>query len=160
MGAATERILADLEGISWLASVGQPIDRGDCLFVSSWDEAVTACQSRRKKGVALEVANRLREAIRAASKVRLQQWNKIVQAIRPKVVNLAKKKAQPYLKKHKLPKIVLDQLHWDILHWCMEQEYADLIPSGFYSQLGEIYLLQHFPCGWDGEYPEGKLLVY
>ncbi|WP_238360606.1 hypothetical protein [Iningainema tapete] len=30
----------------------------------------------------------------------------------------------------------------------------------FFIKLMEWYRLGHFPCGWEGEYPEGKLIIY
>ncbi len=30
----------------------------------------------------------------------------------------------------------------------------------FFTNLIEWYRLGHWPCGWEGEYPKGKLIVY
>jgi hypothetical protein len=32
--------------------------------------------------------------------------------------------------------------------------------STFFIDLMKWYPLGHFPCGWDGQYPVGKLIVY
>ena len=32
--------------------------------------------------------------------------------------------------------------------------------TGFYIHLMEWYRKGHWPCGWEGEYPDGKLIVY
>lgn len=34
------------------------------------------------------------------------------------------------------------------------------IKDGFYLKLMEWYRKGHWPCGWDGEYPEGKLIIH
>ena len=48
----------------------------------------------------------------------------------------------------------------DILGACVELEYSDLRPLGFYPHLSAVCLQGHFPCGWDGLYPSGHLLIY
>lgn len=32
--------------------------------------------------------------------------------------------------------------------------------SSFVEELFEIYQLGAFPCGWDGDYPEGKIVAF
>ena len=54
----------------------------------------------------------------------------------------------------------LSAVQWDILHVCMEAEYADVYPPGFYASQAYWYVKGHFPCGWQGEFPNGKLIVY
>lgn len=60
-----------------------------------------------------------------------------------------------------LPKIFLDMVDWDILHLCMEAEYAEVYPPGFYASQAYWYMQGHFPCGWQGPFPKGgKLVIY
>ena len=33
-------------------------------------------------------------------------------------------------------------------------------PNGFFLSLMEWYKRGHWPCGWEGTYPDGKLIVY
>ena len=51
-------------------------------------------------------------------------------------------------------------MQWDILGACIEMEYADLCPPGFYTNLASWYVKEHFPCGWQGVFPQGMLIVY
>jgi hypothetical protein len=52
-------------------------------------------------------------------------------------------------------------VRWDIIHLCMEAEYADLYPPGFFAAKGYWYVAGHFPCGWHRNFPkEGKLIIY
>jgi hypothetical protein len=61
---------------------------------------------------------------------------------------------------HNLPQAFEDTVQWDILHLCMEAEYADVYPPGFYASQAYWYANGHFPCGWHGQFPEGTLIVY
>jgi len=52
-------------------------------------------------------------------------------------------------------------VQWEILGVCMEAEYADVYPPGFYASQAYWYVKGHFPCGWEGgEFPKGKLIIY
>jgi hypothetical protein len=42
----------------------------------------------------------------------------------------------------------------------MEAEYADVCPPGFFTSIAHWYLNGHFPCGWWGAFPQGKLVIY
>jgi hypothetical protein len=53
-----------------------------------------------------------------------------------------------------------NMVQWDILHVCMEAEYADVYPPGFYASQAYWYVKGHYPCGWQGEFPKGKLIIY
>jgi len=61
---------------------------------------------------------------------------------------------------NKLPKSFEDTVQWDILHLAIESEYSDIFPPGFYASQAYWYLKGHFPCGWEGNFPKGKLVVY
>ncbi len=37
---------------------------------------------------------------------------------------------------------------------------ADVYPPGFYASQAYWYASGHFPCGWRGKVPQGKLIVY
>ncbi|PFI73957.1 hypothetical protein COK13_29330 [Bacillus cereus] len=32
--------------------------------------------------------------------------------------------------------------------------------DNFYERIFEVYKLGVWPCGWEGEYPEGRIIVY
>ena len=43
---------------------------------------------------------------------------------------------------------------------CMECEYSDVVPLGYFYMLAELVIAGRFPCGYNGEYPHGQLFVY
>ena len=50
---------------------------------------------------------------------------------------------------------------WDLMHMTLEHELVSLgKPHGLCSLLLQAYQAGHFPCGWEGDFPEGKLIVY
>jgi len=64
------------------------------------------------------------------------------------------------VRENDLPKAFEDTVQWDIIHLCMEAEYADVYPPGFYASQGYWYAKGHFPCGWQGEFPLGTRIIY
>ena len=42
----------------------------------------------------------------------------------------------------------------------MANFYSDFYKADFFIALLEIYLSGHLPCGWNGSYPEGKIMIY
>jgi hypothetical protein len=75
-------------------------------------------------------------------------------------VPLVQRKTSGIIQQHHLSKAFEDAVQWDILHACIEAEYADVYPPGFFASQAYWYVKSHFPCGWEGEFPEGKLIVY
>src|SRR5258708_2980670 len=73
---------------------------------------------------------------------------------------LVDRKTATVVREHALPDIFKIQVHWDIMGFCMEAEYADVCPPGFFTSIGHWYVNGHFPCGWLGAFPQGKLVIY
>jgi len=48
----------------------------------------------------------------------------------------------------------------DMSRYAFEIHTQDIQPLGFYSDLFRWYTLGHFPCGWEGDFPSGKHIVY
>ena len=48
-------------------------------------------------------------------------------------------------------------LAFDLAHICLEAEYADCVPPGFFTEKLNWYAKGHLPCGYA---PDGKLLVF
>ena len=51
-------------------------------------------------------------------------------------------------------------VRWWIIFACMESEYLDASPAGFYLPMMKWYIKGHFPCGWQGPYPRGRAVVF
>jgi hypothetical protein len=159
MEARTKATLQELEAASWFTAVGEPIE-GPVIVVTSWAEAIRHCGSDEWKWLLLEAANRYRAALAARSRERLDQWNVAATELKTLTVPLVQRKTREIIQEHQLPKAFEDAVHWDILHACMEAEYADVYPPGFFASQAYWYVNSHFPCGWQGEFPEGKLIIY
>lgn len=61
---------------------------------------------------------------------------------------------------NRLPREFRGAVDWDVLHACMEAEYADVFQPGFYASQAYWYVKGHFPCGWQGAFLSGKLVIH
>jgi len=159
MHARTTSTLAELEEKEWFANVGKR-DSERVVFVSSWDEAIKSCQDEAWVDLCQDAANQYRARLAERNKERFREWNERVRELKNVTVPLVIRKTQKVVEENGLSKDFVDAVQWDILHLCMEAEYADVFPAGFYASQAYWYVNGHFPCGWKGRFPDGKLLVY
>ena len=159
MHQRTSATLEELKGLVWFRSVGvRDVETPEIL--SSWHEAIESCASIEWENLRLEAANQYCERLAERSPERFNQWNDIVLSLKPITRALVSEKTRQVIEENDLPKVFLDTVNWDILHLCMEAEYADVYPPGFFASQSFWYAKGHFPCGWKGEFPKGKLVIY
>jgi len=151
--------LDQLRAADWFRNVGI-CDAENAIVLGSWAEAIASCSSTNWENLCLEAANQYCERLVERSPDRFSAWNDVANDVKPSVVALVAEKAAHVVAAHALPKVFVDTVNWDILHLAMEAEFADVYPPGFYASQAFWYLNGHFPCGWDGAFPEGTLVVY
>lgn len=151
--------IAQLEEVEWFKCVGAR-DTEAAIILSSWREAIEHCSSLEWENLCLEAANQYCERLVERSRERFRMWNEIVDELKPLTMPFVQRKIETVVREHELPKVFEDTVQWDILHLCMEAEYGDVYPPGYYASQGYWYMKGHFPCGWEGEFPKGKLIIY
>lgn len=159
MHPRTAATLAQLEKADWFSHVGVK-DTIKTAVLSSWQEAIEHCGSNDWQNLCLEAANQYRERLVERSKERFRKWNEIVIEIKKATQPFVQRKIAAVVQMHHLPPVFVHSVQWDILHLCMESEYADVYPPGFYASHAYWYTKGHFPCGWNGKFPDGKLIIY
>ncbi len=163
MKPSTEATLEQLSNVDWFTNVGTfrgIEDRSKISLVPSWRKAIDHCSSVAWENLCLEAANQYRERLVERSPERFCQWNDIVASLKPAVQPFVQRKIEEVVREHDLPSVFEDTVQWDILHVCMEAEYVDVCQPGFYASQAYWYTKGHFPCGWDGDFPAGVLVVY
>lgn len=154
-------LLDRVGGFNWFEHVGNPIESNDVARVFSWQDANVVCSKRESANVALECQNLLTERLCFEFPTRYRgQWNKLARLVMARWTPLLKQNVMPLLKKHKMSKDAVSAVKVDIGMACMELEYSDLIPPKYFKARLEWYSIGHFPCGWEGDFPEGSLVVY
>lgn len=159
MQPKTLATLQQLEISAWFSTVGL-VDTQAASVLSNWNEAVDHCSSVEWENLCLEAVNQYRARIAERAPERLAQWNDIVADIKQVSVPLVKQKIADVVRANNLPQVFEDTVQWDVLHLCIEAEYSDIFPPGFYASQAYWYSKGHFPCGWDGDFPDGRLFVF
>lgn len=159
MHPRTIATLDRLEHACWFTSVGV-VDTTAAIVLSTWTEAIQHCSSLEWENLCLEAANQFRERLLERANERFGKWNGLVVEIKQTTEAFVRRKIEAVIQEYDLPKVFEDTVQWDVLHVCMEAEYADVFPPGFYASQAFWYVKGHFPCGWDGDFPKGKLILY
>ena len=152
-------MLDRLEKASWFSRVGTN-EGSSAVVVRSWPEAIEHCDSSAWEDLQAEALNRYREFIARRSMERLRLWNDTVDEVNKITRPLVGRKIAAIIRENNLPEIFNIQVNHDITLLCMEAEYADVCPPGFFARIGYWCLNGHFPCGWWGAFPEGKIVIY
>jgi hypothetical protein len=163
MHPRTVATLEQLEKANWFANVGTYAgveDRSKFILLSSWKEAIEHCGSVEWENLCLEAVNQYCERLVEQSKERFNKWNDIAIELKKTTEPFVRRKIEAVVRENSLPKVFENMVQWDILHVCMEAEYAEVYPPGFYASQAYWYTKGHYPCGWDGEFPKGRLIIY
>lgn len=146
----------------WFRSVGTLQSDEKKRALTSWKEASQSARSPQWIELLQESANQYRERLLERDRMRYNQWNEIVDVVKSEAMPLVQRKIDAYLQASRIPDDIVQVIQWDFLHFCMECEYNDVFPVGFYASQMFWYTQGNFPCGWEGgEFPKrGRLLVY
>jgi hypothetical protein len=160
MHQRTEAALEKLRQVEWFRNVGVK-DTDSAEVLNSWVEAIEHCSSLEWENLCQEAVNQYLARLQERSPDEYRRWNDVVASVRPIALSFVREKTSDVIAKNKLPKVFLDTVNWDILHLCMEGEFADVYPPGFYASQAYWYASGHFPCGWRGTFPRsGNRIIY
>ena len=159
MHPRTLATLEQLDNADWFSCIGVNDTRA-VIVLSSWREAIEHCSSVEWENLCLEAVNQYCERVLERSKERFRRWNDIAIELKSATEPFVRRKIEAVIRENQLPVVFENMVKWDILHVCMEAEYADVYPPGFYASQAYWYTKGHYPCGWKGEFPKGKLIIY
>ncbi|MCL6366102.1 hypothetical protein [Pectobacterium versatile] len=152
---AVDRLLK----IDWFANVGNQCFIPNVKVAASLNDANFSLSSPDWENVTLEESNEISGYLAVKHTVIFQDWNDLAQ------------EAKSFLKDKLLKQIphlngfdnvlLLQCIEWDVVSYLIEDAYKDKIKKPlFFDSLIHIYESGHIPCGWDGVWPNGKLVVY
>ena len=159
------RFLDAICAIRWFERCGYPAEFDVPLVVQpvwSWDEAMNACADEEREQTTLVARNAMTSFLHAHYRGRHQRWNEVTKHAKDLCVEPLKRSVwNPFAEARSLARTFVDSTSWNVLAAIMEHEYRECagLPI-FFSHLLEVYRAGHFPCGWVGTWPAGKLLYY
>jgi hypothetical protein len=154
-----------LDAINWFGQVGSPAEMDlpfQIVQTQDWQQALTQGPLEAWQDVQLAASNRLTGFLHGNYRDRYRAWNEVARDAKAGAVSaLAGSKWAHFAESMGLPRGLIDSASWDILFAIMESEYGDCQgrPS-FFLHLLSVYEAGKFPCGWDGRWPMGSLIVW
>jgi hypothetical protein len=158
-------LVSRINSIRWFAHCGEPLALDLSMAtqaITNWPQAIESCKSTAWENVELEAQNQLTLWLHLHDHDNYRQWNDIANAQKKAVVNPSiEGHVAPFQSQHRLDIALVHCVQWDMLGALMENAYLSSGHSAFFFlELLMVYESGHFPCGWLGEWPQGKLLVY
>ncbi|MEI7232017.1 hypothetical protein [Pectobacterium carotovorum] len=147
-----------LEGINWFSRVSQ--EYNDSFYrVVSFDDFILSIQSDEWEDATLEARNEITGFLAKRHTIIYQEWNKLAEEARGFVENIIIPSV-PNIDGVDM-KMIFTNMKWDLVNYLLEDSYKDkLKQSLFFNELVSVYEHGHIPCGWDGMWPNGNLVIY
>ena len=108
----------------------------------------------------LEARNLYCERIASRSRLRFREWNTCVEAAQEAFTDAIYQKFYDVKKLHPWVEPAIMQICREWIMTAMECEFADICPPDFFLSQASWYWAGRFPCGWIGNFPKGKLVLY
>jgi hypothetical protein len=74
------------------------------------------------ENLCLEASNQYCQRLAERSRERFNQWNDVVDMVKPVAVEIVHRKIHSVVREHDLPKVFQDTVEWDIVGVLMEAE--------------------------------------
>jgi hypothetical protein len=158
-------LTARLQVIDWFSHCGEPVHLDLTMEVkrlAGWAEVMESCSGVSWENVQLEAQNQLSIWLHQNARERYRTWNEVVIKHKAAVIEpLSREKWVPFQQANGLEVRFVYCVEWDVLGALMENSFLDTgHQCFFFLELLTVYEAGHFPCGWRGNWPDGKLLVY
>ena len=149
--------------VDWFSKTGELFTNTismPVVLATGWPDVEWLCAEGKWEATILEARNALTEHLDDRCCEEYQEWNNLAVIARDVVAEAVTPAVSSFIRSHDLSENILNCVHWDIANAIMEASYARFRPPRFFLDLLNVYEAGHFPCGWQGEWPSGKLIVY
>lgn len=151
--------LERLMKINWFCHAGQDLFFGDFVVLKDRASFLKSIGSIEWENATLEARNKMAEYLYENFQREYQNWKPLAKKIREVLEN----EIVPHMPiEFTLNKVIIDSVKWDIMHYLVECFYKEKLKNKdfLFNSLIDIYERGHIPCGWEGEWPQGKLIIY
>lgn len=155
-----ENIEEEILSINWFSQLGECIPKDNVTLEKDLKKVNESINSIEWENITLEESNNINTYLYKKNLFSEQEeWDFIAEEGR----NFINNKVIPII-----PEIdginrvgLINDISWNLLHFIIENHYKTkkIIKTNFFSALFEYYRLGRLPCGWDGNYPNGKLII-
>ncbi|MCX3311049.1 hypothetical protein ORN12_18995 [Pantoea vagans] len=148
-----------LKKIKWFFNVGKKSHLKNLRQVANESEFRKHMTSVDWENTTLEAGNEITGYLAKKHNREYQEWNILVREakgiIDAEIIPLIK------LTNNVSEEIIFDNVKWDLVNFLMEDVYKEYFKhEHFFELLIEVYEYGHIPCGWEGKWPSGRLIIY
>jgi len=155
-------LFSRFETINWFskcATGSNPALGWDIIWVRDWRTAAESLSHPNWEDTTLHARNALTTHLAARDQSAYQKWNVLMKEARQRIGTEVMPIVEQFQQEHSLSEMFSQCVRWDLLGAVMEATYKRFRPPVFFDRLLTIYERGRFPCGWKGEWPNGKLMV-
>lgn len=159
-----KEIFDRINKIDWFSNCGNKVsdDLGyEIGYVNCWEEASNYFSQPSWENTTMEARNELNSFLSNKYCNDYSKWNTITKEAKSFLEKEIVPKINIIKEKNNLDDVFVDCVKWDLLGSIMEYAYKGCKnrPTFFLNILA-IYEGGNFPCGWEGDWPQGKLIVF
>ena len=133
---------------------------GDHVSVSNWRQAVKSCVSVVSNNGWIEAGNHI--SVQLPHEV-YNTWNHVGDAV-DQVDRVIDDRLKAAIGSKALPEeaaeLIRPDLQWTVGHCIFETEFARHLETTFFRDAMAVLLAGRFPCGYQGDYPDGRTVIY
>ncbi|MBG6244496.1 hypothetical protein CS369_06220 [Candidatus Symbiopectobacterium sp. 'North America'] len=147
-----------LMNIQWFDHVGKPALLSSIRQVKNDSDFIEHIDSVKWENTTLEAGNEITGLLAIKYSDLYHNWNPLVKEAK----KILDGEIIPSIKSDLIShEIILNNVKWDLVNYLMEDVYKDKLKFDlFFYGLITVYESGHIPCGWDGEWPKGNLVIY
>lgn len=130
--------------------------------VGTWREAARLCDDDETLSMLVESMNLVADKVQDVD-YNLHNLRNIFAAYsKPRLPELAEKYIKPRVPAEIDPKLIINQINWIVVGATIERCYAivGVVEPMWATRWCQLIVDGYFPCGWEGEFPNGRLIVY
>jgi hypothetical protein len=130
------------------------------LGVDNWDAARRSYEGWPWRNTVIEASNALRLFLHNRHLNEYCEWRKIREEVNKSLERIVHPRTTEFSRENALGERFIDCVDWDIGMVLQESGYLKFRAPPFFTRvILSVYEDGHFPCGWDGNWPDGRLVA-
>lgn len=152
----SEKAIIRIKSIPFYGKIGQLVEISDATAAKSVGDAVKHLESVEWMNTRLDWSNALTRQLSARHRMEYREWNNILDEAESRLERCWIRS----LSGSNPLEHALKSVRWDMLAFVLERHFSPMVEVHYFERLIPWYESGHIPCGWEGKYPSGKLVVY
>jgi len=148
-----------LQNIPWFVNIGRGGYLNDIKNITAESDFISHITSAHWEDVTLQASNVITGYLEKRQSSKYQCFNGLVRKAK-EIIDI---EIMPIIKNPTTldDDILINNVKWDLVSFLAEETYKAYLPNErFFERLTVIYENGHIPCGWEGQWPSGRLVIY